>query len=99
MLPKSIAFISEDGTRIEYDHDFIAYAKHADDMHLVACKAEMPDVAYGTAMITAKAMLDFFTYNNTSKLRRLRIMANHIRLWGKLVRALYHDLEKEEPHE
>lgn len=99
MIPESITITRADGSRIEYDHDFIAYVKHADDTHVVVCKADIPEIAYGTAMITANAMRDFFTRHNASKLRRLRIMAKHIRLWGKLVRALYYDLEKEAHHE
>lgn len=101
MIPESITFTSKEGIRTEYDRDFIAGAKLADGMFSISCKADMPDIAEVTALITAQGMYNFFSHDNTPKLRRLRIMTRHIHLWGKLVRAFYNDimLDEEAHHE
>ena len=99
MKPESITINCFDGSRLEYDRNFFAFAKSDNGTVTTACKASKTDILVGTAILNVNILHELLSDPGLSSWRRMRIIARHLRLWVKTFFTLYKVAAKEAPHE
>lgn len=98
MKPESITVARSDGSRVDFDTNFFAFAKSENGTVTTACKASKTDILVGTAILNVNIIQELLNDPRMSSWRRMRIIARHLRLWVKTFFRLY-KAAKEAHHE
>lgn len=99
MNPEAITITRSDGSRLDFDTNFFAFAKSDNGTVITACKASKTDIFVGTAILNVNILEDLLSDPGLSSWRRMRIIARHLRLWVETFFKLYKAAAKEAHHE